>query len=183
MKEPLITFIIRTHNRPKLLEKNRDSVLMQTDEDWDRLVLIDERGRGLHHANGMLARYKEEVRAKYIYILDDDNRLIVPDFVEGVRAIIEESAPDIIMVKARIDFLGILPDPWRGPFRLPGDVDGLNFIVERKLWQTHIHEYHRFALGDFYFIKKLFTLQGLEIFWWDRVVAEAMQIGRLRDRK
>lgn len=182
MKEPLITFVIRTHRRPGLLERNADSLAIQTDKDWEGVVLVDKVGRGIYYANGMLAKHKERVYGKYVYILDDDNRLIIPDFVQGIRAIVEQSAPDIIMVKANLAFLGTFPLLWEHTPRI-GKVDTLNFIVERELWKKHISVFHKPSFGDFCFIKELFRQPGIEVFWWDRVVAEAMQIGRLGDRK
>jgi len=155
---------------------------MQTDRDCAILVLVDVLGLGLFYANGMLAQHKEEVQGKYVYILDDDNRLIAPDFVEGIRVIVEESAPDIIMVKANVGPFGVLPKPWGDSPRL-GYVDSLNFIVERELWKKHISAFHKPSFGDFCFISELFRQPGIEVFWWDRVVAEAMQIGRLEERR
>lgn len=171
----IITFLTRTTcDRPIMLGMNIDSLLMQTDDGWDQVILEDKERRGKFYASKMPADNKEKVSGQYIYILDDDHRLIIPDFVAGIRAIVEDTQPDIIMVKCKIRAHGILPNRWG---RAPKNqyVDTGCFLVEQQLWKRHIHLYALPASGDHRFICHLWRVRNVKIEWWDKLVAEDMR--------
>lgn len=170
----LLTFVTRTCKRSDMLQRNKESLLMQTDSDWEQVILMDDIGRGLHYANGMLAANKDKVKGRYVYIFDDDHRLIVPDFVAGIRSIVEAKAPDVIMAKAHIRIHGVLPNPW-AVRPLWTHVDTGNFVVTNEMWQAHIEAFDRPQYGDFYFIDRVFSQPELSVEWWDYIVAEDMR--------
>lgn len=170
----LVTFVTRTCNRPAFLEKNQESLRAQTDGDWHQVLLVGDVGRGLHYANGMLAQHKAKVKGQYVYILDDDNRLIIDDFVSGLREIIEKSDPHVIMVKSQLSRHGIMPRGWGKNPRLC-QVDTTNFVVKKKLWKAHIKAFHQPRYGDFYFIQEIFNQPRIKVMWWDKVVAKDMR--------
>jgi len=147
---------------------------MQTDKDYKQIFLRDHEGRGLEYANGMFAQNKDKIEGQYVYILDDDNRLIISDFVAGIRVIVAAGNPDVIMVKANIRIHGILPHYWEEPPR-SAHIDSLNFVVERELWKKHIEAFHRPDHGDFYFIDAVFKEPDITVAWWDKIVAEGMR--------
>jgi len=157
-----------------MLQRGKDSLIDQTDSDWEQIILVDDGARGIEYANGMLVANKEQVKGQYVYILDDDHRLIVPDFVAGIRAIVEASTPDVVMVKARKRVHGLLPRKW-GSHPQNGSVDTANFVVRNEIWQEHIGAFHRPSSGDFYFINEIFSDPKLKVEWWDYIVSEDMR--------
>lgn len=170
----LLTVVTRTCDRPLLLGKNKESVEMQTDPAYTHLILEDKEARGLEFANGLLSKHKRKVKGEYVYILDDDNCLTITDLVAGLRIIVEEHKPDVIMVKSFLSRHGVMPRFWGQRPRLC-QVDTTNFIVKRSLWKAHIKAFHQPIYGDFHFIDAIFDQPGLKVVWWDRVVAKDMR--------
>lgn len=174
----LVTFVTRTCGRPIMLRKNIDSLLMQTDKDWEQIILVDDDKQGMRFAQQMLVHNKSRVRGKYVYVFDDDHRLITPDFVSGIRTIVAASKPDVIMVKCRIRGHGILPRPWmgNGGYLKGAHVDTGCFVVEGRVWSNYVYMFDNPDMGDWYFYDKLWrTEDKLKIVWWDKLVAEDMR--------
>jgi len=177
-KEEFLTFVTRTCGRPIMLRKNIDSLLMQTDNDWRQIILVDDDKRGMQFAEEMLISNKSRVKGDYVYVFDDDHRLITPGFVSGIRTIVAATNPDIIMVKCRIRGHGILPRPWmgNGGYLKGAHVDIGCFVVRGEVWGNYIYMIAHPYGGDWYFYDKLWRSDdNLEIVWWDKLVAEDMR--------
>lgn len=174
----LMTFVTRTCGRPHMLLKNIDSLLMQTDKDWEQVILIDDDKRGMRFAQQMLIHNKSRVRGEYVYVFDDDHRLITPAFVSGIRTIVAASKPDVIIVKCKIRGHDILPHPWmgNGGYLKGAHVDTGCFVVEGKAWGNYVYAFNYPDTGDWHFYDKLWRSEdNLKIVWWDKVVAEDMR--------
>jgi len=183
---PFLTFVTGAYRRPNMLARCVASVEEQDDPDWEHIVLVDEDDYGIDGFHARLGADQDRYRGRYIYVLPDDDMLIVPDFVSGLKRIYAGCAPDIVMAKADKLELGILPDAayWGGMPAL-GHVDMLNYVVEAELWKTHSasftkrdHPYYDGAFaGDFSFVWDLFQGEH-SVYWWDRVVARSQRISR-----
>jgi len=169
-----LTFVTRTCKRPHMLLKNMESVRTQTDDDWKQIILVDDKKRGKFYANKMLAAHKGRVKGQYVYILDDDHHLIIPDFVTGIRNIVKKKNPDIIMVKCKIRYHGILPRRWKQKPR-SAYIDTGCFVIRGTLWRKHIGAFGVPVCGDYHFINRLWKVKGIKIEWWDKIVAEDLR--------
>lgn len=80
-----IAFITRVHpKRQNMLKQCIESIKVQTSDDYIHILHRHDRtknGYGLFSANHSLAKIAT-IDARYIMVLDDDDILIDPDFVE-----------------------------------------------------------------------------------------------------
>jgi len=181
-----LTIVTGTYRRPKMLAKCIESVEAQTDPDWEHIFLDGEEGGGIHGFHTRLGKYQDRYSGEYIYVLPDDDMLIDPEFVAGLKAICEAHNPDVVMVKADKLELGIMPSDvcWE---LLPiyGQIDLLNYVVRAPLWKAFSssftkkdHPYYDGAwAGDFSFIRDVFQC-NVQAVWWNRLVAASQRISR-----
>ncbi|MBU2072765.1 MAG: glycosyltransferase, partial [Gammaproteobacteria bacterium] len=128
MSSPFLTIITRTYKRPGLLRRCVNSVLAQSCDDYQFVILYDEVERGIQGSFEYAASEPEPYTGRYIYMLDDDNELCDPDFVKRLRDVANEYDPDVIMVQAQHPDLGDIPRPW-GIRPVGGMVDLACFVV------------------------------------------------------
>jgi len=96
---PFLTIITRHKaERAELFEVCKASIEAQTDRDWQHLVIEDEVGRGVPWANKQFEAHAGEVEGDYVFILDDDDKLVEPRFVALMRNV-AWSEPALIVVK------------------------------------------------------------------------------------
>ena len=115
MKNPKISVIITTYNRPQMLQRAVDSVLNQTFQDFELLVIDDHsdtppnlnlpKGEDrvvtvrLPFNTGYQVRPKNIgimlSKGSYIAYLDDDN-VFLPDHIEVLYEAIKESGADVV---------------------------------------------------------------------------------------
>jgi glycosyltransferase involved in cell wall biosynthesis len=164
------TIITRCYKRPKMLERLKASLATQTCQQFGHVLIVDDVGVGIQEANRRLAG--APILGEYVYVLDDDNELTDPSFLADLLDIIQQHAPDVIMVKSENGPLGILPavGVWRrGP--IEGQIDMLNFVVSACVFRKHAAAFgKRQRCGDFDFIDEVFG-NGYRVHWHDRVVA------------
>lgn len=185
---PFLSIVTRCHprGREQMLERNKQSVIMQTDQDWEH-VFISNAGNTRREADKSFVRVKDRIRGKYVFILDDDDYIVDPDFVACAKSVAKEADnPDVIMVKMRFLRRGgkLLPDAARwGKPPVMYKIAVSCYLVKRGIWLKHIEvfDYPDFPdLGDFWFIRRLFDV-GCSIYWWDQVVAEVNHQGGVHD--
>ena len=171
---PFLEVLTRCHKRPLMLSVNRTSLLMQTCDDWMQTLLIDNEGRGIPWATENMAAYAPSLVGDYVWILDDDDTCIMPDFVEGLRRIATEHDPDVIFVRMDHGSGRILPTKYWGQAPRCGEIGVSAFVVRRAIWQAHAG-----ALvpgkytSDYEFINSIWQAQP-SVYWWD-VVASRVQ--------
>jgi predicted O-methyltransferase YrrM len=168
---PFLSIITRCYKRPKLLEINVKSVDAQSDQDIEHLLIQDNRGVGIGGANQSFFRLRDLVEGQWVYILDDDDRLVYPDFVKELKKIVRQHDPQVVMVKVEVERPGyILPDTWENRPIL-NRIRSLNYIVKSALWKRYISHFAKPAAGDFAFIDEIWKSEP-RIFWWNGIVAK-----------
>lgn len=121
---PTVSVVIPTHNRAALLKEAIESVLAQTYQDWELIVIDDgstdttretveayvkrdPRVRYIHQSNQGLpktrARSLSVVHGKYVAFLDDDD-LYLPQKLERQAAFLD-AHPDVGLVYSYVDFV------------------------------------------------------------------------------
>lgn len=63
--QPVFSIVITTHNRAKLLKRALDSLISQTEHDWDAIIVDDGSTDGTHKYISPLLRYGRNI--KYIW--------------------------------------------------------------------------------------------------------------------
>lgn len=176
---PFLTIVTRAFRRPKALAYNVSTIDWQTDQDLEHLIIVDHKGVGIYAADKSLHAHRHHVHGRFVYILDDDDYLVEPTFVEGLKKVVALHNPQIIMVKVKFPN-GILPDPWEDTPRLCY-VGSPNFVVEGGIWKAYIKAFSRNGsegrAGDYRFIETLFK-KHYRVYWWDRIIAEVPRVGR-----
>lgn len=143
-----LTILTRSFRRPECLARCVDSVARQTDPDVEQIILHDPIGRGVGQSYLDL-RYLWP-RGDYVYLLDDDDYLIDPDFVAALKRHTEHS--DVIFVG--MDIKGrVLPD-WSEGLRR-GNIAVSCFVVRREVWMEHARDLLDDYSADFYLIEAI----------------------------
>ncbi|MBP8292711.1 MAG: hypothetical protein KAX65_08055 [Caldilineaceae bacterium] len=156
------------------------SLMQQTDRDFIHTVLMDSERRGIGWATENMARYAPNLVGAYQLILDDDDQLILPTFVAGLKQIVVLNAPDVIFIRMDHGYGRILPSARWGKSPRVSEIGVSAFVVRREVWQAHAGalvpgEY----ISDFRFINSIWQSHPVT-YWWDVVASRCQQqsVGR-----
>jgi hypothetical protein len=157
-----------------------DSVKAQTCDDWQHFLIqgamraSDEQSRGdgtfaIEH--GLTKPWP--IDAHYVMVLDDDNMLAYPGFVQEFKGLVQAASPDIVFFKAEIKGSGTYP--WWNHAPVAGHIDWFCFAVKQEMWkwgmkEIEAHPNLRTNCNDFLFIDTCYRNTGAVI-WFDRLVA------------
>lgn len=173
-----LSVVTRCHpNRPSMLQKNIDSLLVQTCQDFEHVLIQDNEGRGVGWANEQLQHTSP--KGDYVLILDDDDRLIDETAVEKLKAAVN-GQPDIVIFKADHAGLGVLPSPkvWeKSP--MGGHIGSCDFITRRDLWRQHIPAFAQPTCGDIAFLRSMWH-EEIAAVWLNEQLAAVQRISRGR---
>ena len=169
----LLSIVTRCYKRPIGLRRNQLSLILQTCQDYEQILLVDDVGIGLEAAADRLATDAPAlIKGDYVYVLDDDDLLIDNGFVAKLQYIASFFSPDIIMVKSDDGTIGILPtlDVWeKKPIYC--QVGGQNYVVKADVWKRHASAFiSERDIGDFAFIEELFR-HDYTVYWLDAIMA------------
>jgi len=165
-----MSFVTRSCNRPDALKRCCASINNQTDKDFEHVLLVDTVRRGYHFANKQFYVNRHRVTGDYVYLLDDDDYLIEPNFIKYIKNIVTSNSPDVIMVKMQTEAnIFPLPDVWKKR-PICGSIGTSCFCVSNKVFQLHIKAFTQTCGGDCHFIKEVFK-HGYKIFWFDKIIA------------
>jgi hypothetical protein len=182
-----LMIITRVHpGRPTMLQTCVESVKKQTSDDYIHYLLRDddtEHGYGKLLANQSLATVWP-INAKYVMVLDDDDKLVYPQFVEEFVGRIKLE-PEIVFFKGEVRGLAVLPSEeyWRqSPTR--GKIASFCFAVRRDVWIQYISEFGKLLSGgDFCFISVCYK-NTTKHHWWDELIASTQKgAGKGHDEK
>lgn len=169
-----LTIYTPTYKRPTLLAECRASVAAQSDADYQHLVVEDAVGIGI---GGMFAAIQTNaplVEGEYVYILQDDDLLVDRDFVRELKRFVwEHNDPPVVIVRNRKH--GLQPRCWQQPPQL-GSIDLGSYVIRADVFCRHADRFGKRYEGDYDFIRALWDMH-YPFAWWDRLVAEAQQVG------
>lgn len=166
---PFMSFVTRCCKRPGPLKRCIESVKKQTSQDYEHVFLIDEIGKGYAYANAQFWLHRNKVTGKFVFLLDDDDYVIEPDFIKDIKDIVNRYAPDVIMVKMQTE-AHIFPmnNVWQKK-PISGSIGTSCFVISNAIYQRHIKSFSQNCGGDYHFIKEVFK-HGYKIFWFDKVI-------------
>jgi glycosyltransferase involved in cell wall biosynthesis len=172
---PFLTVVTRCYRRPKLLDRNLESLAMQSCQDYQHLFIIDHVGEGVGAANKALSLANPA--GEYVLVLDDDDLFTDPDAI----AMLKEYAvtePDLIVFKADHGELGILPSArvWHRRPR-PGEIGSCDFVTRCDWWQRHIAAFGAPEQGDYAFLMSMWA-DAPAVTWLDHQLTAVQRISR-----
>lgn len=173
-----LSVVTRSCGRSRLLSRNKRSLAMQTDTDFEHIIIVDTEHKGLHEANKSLEQNKHRVKGKYVLILDDDDYISDRSFIKHLKNVAAQHPVDVILFKAyRKPFSDFLPSKrtW-GKAPVLGEIGSCCFAVKSDIWKKYIHEFAKSRHGDYSFIKALFDA-GCSTYWINRVMVMVDKIG------
>lgn len=169
-----LTFYTPTYRRPHLLAECIASVQAQSDPDWQHLVIRDEVGIGIEGVFAAVPEHTPEIEGDYVYMLQDDDLLVDRDFIRDLKRFVwEHNSPPVVIVRNQKH--GLQPRRWQAPPQL-GSIDLGSYVIRADVFCENAHRFGRRYEGDFDFIRALWDLR-YPFAWWDRLVAEAQQVG------
>lgn len=173
---PFLTVITRhMDTRPNMLSVNQASLRDQIDTDYEQLLVIDHEAAGVEASYANLPELCEWIRGEYVFLLDDDDRVIDREFISRLK-LAAFNRPELIMIRMRHQPELILPDDahWQ---REPviGYFGCSSYVVRRDVWCENVKEFQPVYHGDFTFISAVYP-KCKSVVWLDRVMT-ATQCG------
>lgn len=164
-KTPLLSIITRSYQRPTELKRCIDSVLNQTDPDFEHIIVPDEIGHGIHWANRQITEQAYKLNGQYVYILDDDDYVVTSDFIKDFRILLENiDSSDVIICCGTLNGERY-PKFWKEPL-VRGGIAAPNFICRQAVFNRYAKFWDAPRAGDASFIQAV-NKAGHKIFWWD----------------
>lgn len=174
---PFLTIVTRRHpKRPSYFRNHSLSIERQTCQDYQKLNILDEIGRGVAWANRVLNEYKDGVKGEYVFILDDDDILINNNFIRDMKLIAQTTdEPEVIFVKGLIG-RRVLPTEksWK-THPVIDNISTFNFVVRADVWKENIHAFGVDQAGDYAFINQV-CLVPRRILWVDEVYCMTQRV-------
>lgn len=182
MTQPLLSIVTRhISSRAAMFERLALSIVAQDCKHWEHIVIYNE-PLGLEDANQSFERDKSRVNGKYVFMVDDDNYIVNPNFVAQLWKHAENN-PAVIMVRAQwFDSLVPLDVYWdeliAGGKPHLGHIDTANFVVRRDIWLKYIKAFGAPVAGDYAFISAIYEGEpDLDVVYWDTVIVAIDHVG------
>jgi hypothetical protein len=171
-----LSIVCRRHpKRPTYYKQHIQSLLSQSCKRFHHIALCDLKGKGVPFANKMLYTEMKRITGNYVFILDDDNILNNNSFVADIKEIVEEHAPDVIMIKGiRNNKVYPTDTVWKNKPQF-AHIDMANFIVTKEVYQRHAQKFCINRGADYNFIADVFK-QKYKIFWQDKIYSSALSV-------
>lgn len=188
-KRPLLTIVTRAYKKPKCLQRCIDSVRMQTDTDYEHIILEDPIGQGLAWADRLLGEQKYLNHGKYIMVLDDDDELTNRGFIALIQFLNKQYNPDLIIWRgyfSEIDYALPPIDHRFGATPARGLIGSFNYCAKKDLYDKHVHLCNSGIAGDYDFLMAMFNETSKDkVHWLRKILVRTQQksFGKAMDRK
>jgi len=184
-RKPLLTILTRVYARPAGLNRCKTSLEVQTDQNFEQVIIEDTQGRGLHWANQQIAEAEDKINGQWVYVLDDDDFLICETFIADFKKYIKKnkvSSNDIVFVKGWI-LEQEMPCNWENETMIRGKIAAPNFIVSKELFKKYCSYWNVWRAGDYNFIRRA-SMNCDKMFWWNKFIFYAdPSIGKTEELK
>lgn len=180
---PFLSVVTRNMpGRQAMLDRNLASLQAQSDPDYERLVLLDDVGRGFEYARQMLITARNGVAGRYALILDDDDVMEAEDGIAALKAAAAGDPPAIVFRGRHAD-MGVLPThSWQGTPK-QGDIGSFDFVLRRDVYDAHVEARGSSDYAhDFAIIEEVYAKYAAQVVWLDKVIcaADKRRIGGTR---
>lgn len=170
-----LTIVTRCYKRPNMLRRHIESVEKMVDPDWEHYFIVDEVGIGVLEANKKFYEHRENIKGKWVLLLDDDDVLLDPHLVTRLKSD-EFNQKDVVIAKMQHGNRELPP-------YLPcsityGEICGSSFVVRNRVYQKYIDRFAVYPGGDYNFISAVVGDKKNRVGWLDVVITGIQQIGR-----
>ena len=167
----MISVVTRSCGRTEKLQRNQLSLQLQTDPDFEQIIIIDTKNLGYLHANTQIFEIADKLHGNYIYVFDDDDYITDVNFISSFKYFLSshQTFPPVIICKGLID-KKLFPKVWQKPLHR-GQIGSPNFIVKNETFQLYAINWVKDRAGDWYFISSCNKHE--DFCWWDQTVFKA----------
>jgi len=166
---PFLTVVTRCYKRPNSLKINVKSLKTQTDADYEQVFIVDKVGHGLASADQALNKYKDINCGDYIMVLDDDDMITDPQFIEKLKVIKDAFSPDVIIWRGTFSSnTKTLPpkNAWWGVRPVKTQIGSFNYCMSYKLYHKYINVCKTGLTGDYDFINRVYHSEDKPVIKW-----------------
>lgn len=162
-------------SRPVMFQQNVDSVNMQDNQDLEHIIILDDAGLGSGRANIMFYRNMDRVSGDYVFMLDDDDVLVTPDFISDMKGIVKGNDVDVIMIRMMLNG-ELYPTPivWKKQ-PIMNHIGTSNFVIKNAVWKKHIRNFLPIQTGDYNFIRTVFDSRP-KVTWVDKIYSKTLRV-------
>ncbi len=190
----LISVLIRTHKRPKMLRRCLNSLCEQTDKNFSTVIISDYekdmvenlvheyqdlfftflhvRPLGYPECNLHLNDVKDHINSGYVIFVDDDNLVVDKTYFETLKNIFSKYLYPVLISRAQFPNRIIPSDNGWCSYPTVGNIDSLNFCVRADIYKKC--NWSRHHTGDFHFIKNVFDSIDWknDVLWYNKVTTK-----------
>ena len=153
--------------------------MRQSDPDYEHLIIRDQIGRGVPWANKQLAdRQWDDINGKYVYILDDDNKMY-HDAIEAIKAAAgEDCQHDMIIFRINRSKSRQRDFPENEYWRRTPEIKHIdigNVVLRRGLFIDAVKHFSEIYEGDFDFIMAAYWMAA-SVIWDDYKIMRLQRI-------
>lgn len=173
----LLSIITRTFNgRPAGMRRLVKSLAAQTSQDFEHVLLVDEKRRGVEWANDNIWRALPDVHGDYVMLVDDDDFLVDVDFVRLLRDQVADR-PDVLIVKMDMgNGWHLPPDPDWGQKPKYSRIAMSSHITRRDVFAEHVRDFKpHYDGGDYDYISAVWDC-GHQFKWWNRIISRVGEV-------
>ncbi len=162
-----LTILTRVHPKRREMTFATNSVLDQTDQDLQHLLIYDptENGIGFPGANALLANVVG-IEGQYVMVLDDDDVLTNANFVATMKRAAGKHSPDAIFIRA--DYGGrVLPpdDEFNQRLVVRGKIGSSCVLASRQLYEACSHKWRTPTYAADYFYLDEVAKRSIKPLW------------------
>jgi hypothetical protein len=157
-----------------MIKVNQASLAMQSDQDYEQIMLVDNQERGIAYANRLMADSVDRIKGEYVLILDDDDLMINAEGIATLR-LATKNKPVMVIFRGWIN--GLIPsdDFWLQPPRM-GQIGVFCYILRADIFREHSQEvgrpeYH----NDYLLVKSVYERHEHDVAWKDRLICMSMR--------
>lgn len=176
MTAPFFSIVTRhLPERASVLARNQASLATQTFQDFEQIILQDDKHVGSAQANTFLQTVAP--RVAYVWVVDDDDFLADERVLEDVHTfLVSHEFPPFLIVKVEHRW-AILPEPlyWGAEPPPLNHIGSSGVVTRRDVWMQKREHWTNDSGGDYVFIASLCETYPLT--WFDRLTVKALVQG------
>lgn len=179
--DPFLSIVTRRMKgkRMNLFKQHGKSISKLNGGDLEQIFIIDPVGYGMLEANTSFQFVKDQIKGKYVHLVDDDDFFTDSTFINVLKE--QGNDADIIFFKNKIltgdgDEIYPKPQSWISLNPKRGQIGGSCFVVKKWVYDKYIHHFAKPSFGDWYFITEALKDVSVKCTWIDKLMFETGRV-------